>query len=90
MPNIGIPGLILILVVALIVFGPNKLPELGRAFGRTLREFKEGTKELLKDEKDEEPADKGSRQAEATRESRNVVEGEIVETKPKDDKRLPD
>ncbi|WP_171253329.1 twin-arginine translocase TatA/TatE family subunit, partial [Acinetobacter baumannii] len=36
--NIGVPGLILILVIALIVFGPNKLPEIGRAFGRTLTE----------------------------------------------------
>lgn len=39
--NIGPAGFILILVVALILFGPNKLPELGRAAGRTLREFKE-------------------------------------------------
>lgn len=39
--NIGIPGLILILVVALLLFGPSRLPELGRAVGRTLREFKE-------------------------------------------------
>lgn len=39
--DIGIPGLILILVVALIVFGPNKLPEIGRAFGNSIREFKD-------------------------------------------------
>ncbi len=39
--NIGPAGFILILVVALLLFGPNKLPELGRAAGRTLREFKE-------------------------------------------------
>jgi sec-independent protein translocase protein TatA len=47
--NIGIPGLILILVLALIIFGPSKLPELGRAFGTTLREFKKSTKELTDD-----------------------------------------
>ena len=47
--NIGIPGLILILVIALIIFGPNKLPELGRAAGRTLREFKSATKDLMDD-----------------------------------------
>ncbi|WHY01375.1 twin-arginine translocase TatA/TatE family subunit [Neobacillus sp. DY30] len=41
--NIGVPGLIIILVVALIVFGPNKLPEVGRAFGKTIREFKKAT-----------------------------------------------
>ncbi|PLS03383.1 twin-arginine translocase TatA/TatE family subunit [Neobacillus cucumis] len=53
--NIGIPGLILILVIALIIFGPSKLPEIGRAFGRTLSEFKSATKELVSsDEKEEE------------------------------------
>lgn len=44
--NIGIPGLILILIIALIIFGPRKLPEIGSAFGRTLLEFKKGAKEV--------------------------------------------
>ncbi|SIR73382.1 sec-independent protein translocase protein TatA [Peribacillus simplex] len=48
--SIGIPGLILILVIALIIFGPKKLPEIGRAFGRTLTEFKSATKGLVNDE----------------------------------------
>ncbi|RXJ04032.1 twin-arginine translocase TatA/TatE family subunit [Anaerobacillus alkaliphilus] len=47
--NIGIPGLVLILVIALIIFGPKKLPELGKAVGQTLREFKSSTRELTKD-----------------------------------------
>lgn len=47
--NIGIPGLIIILVLALIIFGPKKLPELGRAVGTTLREFKNSTRELVSD-----------------------------------------
>ncbi|YCA41901.1 twin-arginine translocase TatA/TatE family subunit [Bacillus sp. JZ8] len=51
--NIGIPGLVLIVIIALIVFGPSKLPEVGRAFGRTLTEFKSATKGLVSD--DEEP-----------------------------------
>ena len=51
--NIGIPGLILILVIALIVFGPSKLPEIGRAFGNTLREFKNSTKDLMSDDKED-------------------------------------
>jgi len=65
MPNIGIPGLILILVVALLVFGPSKLPQLGRAVGRTLREFKEGTRELLRedDADDEGERERASRSA---------------------------
>jgi sec-independent protein translocase protein TatA len=48
--NIGVPGLILILIIALIVFGPSKLPEIGRAFGRTLKEFKSAAKGLTDDE----------------------------------------
>ena len=51
--NIGIPGLILILVLALIIFGPKKLPEIGRAFGQTLKEFKKSTRELTSDVIDE-------------------------------------
>ncbi|CAM4454829.1 twin-arginine translocase TatA/TatE family subunit [Paenibacillus tarimensis] len=51
--SIGIPGLILILVIALVIFGPSKLPEIGRAFGRTLSEFKRSTKELVQEEESE-------------------------------------
>lgn len=49
MPNIGVPGLILILIIALIVFGPAKLPQLGRAVGQTLKEFKNSTKDVMDD-----------------------------------------
>lgn len=48
--SIGIPGLLLILVLALIIFGPKKLPELGRAVGQTLKELKYSTKNLSEDE----------------------------------------
>lgn len=48
--NIGIPGLIIILVIALIIFGPSKLPEVGRAFGRTLTEFKSASQDLISSE----------------------------------------
>lgn len=54
--NIGVPGLILILIIALIIFGPSKLPEIGKAFGRTLKEFKSATKGLTDDDdKDHKP-----------------------------------
>lgn len=49
MPNIGVPGLIIILVIALIVFGPSKLPQLGRTVGLTLKEFKNSTKDIVND-----------------------------------------
>jgi len=51
--NIGVPGLILILIVALVIFGPNKLPEIGRAFGKSIREFKKATDGIADDIKAE-------------------------------------
>lgn len=59
--NIGIPGLILVFIILLIVFGPSKLPELGRACGQTLREFRKFTRESISEleyEKAEEPKGK--------------------------------
>ena len=44
--SIGMPELIIILVIALIIFGPRKLPELGRSLGRSLKEFKKASNEL--------------------------------------------
>ncbi len=51
MPNIGPAELIVILIVALVVFGPRKLPELGKSLGAGLREFRKST-QGLKDELD--------------------------------------
>lgn len=53
MPNIGLTGIILLALIGLLLFGPSKLPQLGRAIGTTIREFKSGTKETLDDEKAE-------------------------------------
>ncbi|MCK1983469.1 MULTISPECIES: twin-arginine translocase TatA/TatE family subunit [Peribacillus] len=62
--NIGIPGLVIVLVIALIIFGPSKLPEIGRAFGRTLSEFKSATKGLVNDsDKEEENENKATLRA---------------------------
>lgn len=62
MPNIGATGFILIILVALLLFGPSKLPELGRAFGRTLREFKNGAKEIMEDDSDRKQVEKAEAQ----------------------------
>ena len=44
--NIGTPELILILVIALVVFGPKRLPEIGRTIGKSLREFRRASQDL--------------------------------------------
>jgi len=70
-PNVGIPGLILILVIALIIFGPSKLPEIGRAFGNTLKEFKKATNDLVN----------GDSEQKKSNEKAEVVKLEKSETK---------
>ncbi|UQZ83971.1 Sec-independent protein translocase protein TatAy [Paenibacillus konkukensis] len=53
----SISHLLLIAIVALVLFGPNKLPELGRALGKTMREFKKTANDLMGDlqETDSQP-----------------------------------
>ncbi len=46
MGPLGLPELVVIFVVALLVFGPRKLPELGRSLGKSLSEFKRASNEL--------------------------------------------
>ncbi len=46
MGPIGMPELIIIMVIALVIFGPRKLPELGRSLGKSLGEFKRASNEL--------------------------------------------
>lgn len=59
--SIGLPELLVILFIALLLFGPGKLPEVGRSLGKTVREFK---KELAGIERDSETSpDNASRQS---------------------------
>jgi TatA/E family protein of Tat protein translocase len=46
MGNVGIPEMLIIFTIALIIFGPRKLPELGKSLGRSLAEFKRASNEL--------------------------------------------
>lgn len=50
MPSLGFPELVLILVIALIIFGPGKLPSVGASIGRAINEFKHASREIIKDE----------------------------------------
>ncbi|MBM6616446.1 twin-arginine translocase TatA/TatE family subunit [Bacillus suaedaesalsae] len=56
--NLGFGEIALIVFVALLLFGPKKLPELGKAAGNTLREFKKATKGILEDEEDVKKSNK--------------------------------
>jgi sec-independent protein translocase protein TatA len=55
--NLGFPELIVILVIALIVFGPGKMPELGNSLGKAIRGFKKAMSEEEKDPADSKKTD---------------------------------
>ena len=54
MPNIGPMELIVVLIIALLVLGPKKLPEVGRSLGRGMREFKDSISGVTPDDDDDE------------------------------------
>jgi TatA/E family protein of Tat protein translocase len=47
--NLGFGELVLILIVALVIFGPGKLPEVGKAMGKTINEFKRASRDIQKE-----------------------------------------
>lgn len=55
--GLHMPELIIVLVIALLIFGPKKLPEMGSSIGRSIKEFRKGVSEIAtpKEEKVEEP-----------------------------------
>ncbi|MGH6885531.1 MAG: TatA/E family twin arginine-targeting protein translocase [Geminicoccales bacterium] len=72
---IGMPELIIILVIALIIFGPRKLPELGKSLGKSIGEFKKASNELrstleeeirVEEQRDRQPATPSSTPPSAT------------------------
>jgi sec-independent protein translocase protein TatA len=58
MGNLGVQELLVIFVIALIVFGPKKLPELGKSLGKGIAEFKKASSELAKSWEEDVEADK--------------------------------
>jgi len=54
MPSLGFPELIIIFVIALVIFGPGKLPSLGKSVGETIKEFKKASSELMGGSKTED------------------------------------
>lgn len=55
--NLGFPEIMVIFIVALLVFGPRKLPELGKSLGKSMAEFKRATNDLKKTWEDEVKAE---------------------------------
>lgn len=59
MPSLGFGEILIILVLALVIFGPRRLPEMGRSIGRSMREFRRATSEIrteLESDFDEPPS----------------------------------
>ncbi|MEC0227906.1 twin-arginine translocase TatA/TatE family subunit [Paenibacillus alba] len=95
--NIGFTELLLIAIVALVLFGPQKLPEIGRMLGKTVRDFKKGAHALLNDEPQapaaSNQADSPSPQAAASDEGAQVPPAAApaaASAKPSQTRRLPD
>jgi sec-independent protein translocase protein TatA len=72
--NIGLPEILVVLVIALIIFGPKRLPELGRSVGKGIREFRSS---ISGNDEDEEPPSKPA-QIEGAEKPSEPVEGEVV------------
>ena len=75
--SLGMPELIVIFVIALVVFGPRKLPELGRSLGRGIAEFKKATNELQQTFEHEVLADE-----ERTRAAANTTDAAVHQDAP--------
>jgi sec-independent protein translocase protein TatA len=85
--SIGMPELIIIFVIALIIFGPRKLPELGKSLGKSLAEFKRASNELkstLEEEiRIEEQQQRAESSAKVAAQPQTVAQApEVVEAPP--------
>jgi sec-independent protein translocase protein TatA len=74
MPNIGPLELAIVLIIALVIFGPKRLPELGRSMGRGIREFKSS----VTGDKDSDDVDAKRAALEEPSKEEEPVEGEVV------------
>ncbi|GCE27151.1 hypothetical protein KDA_26350 [Dictyobacter alpinus] len=72
---------IVVLVVALLVFGPKKLPEMGSAIGKSIKEFKNGVNEITKPKEDEEEIQSKQSATESARLELEVIERELAAKK---------
>jgi sec-independent protein translocase protein TatA len=82
--SIGMPEMLIILVIALIIFGPRKLPELGRSLGKSLAEFKRASNELKNTLEEEIRLDeqRTAQEAAKAKETHEVAPAPIAEASP--------
>ena len=82
MPGIGIPELIIVLVILLVIFGPKRLPGLGRSLGSGMKEFKDSvTGNSKDDDEDDRPALTAAPAATTTPSATTATTPEPVEAK---------
>jgi TatA/E family protein of Tat protein translocase len=81
--SIGMPEMVIILVIALIIFGPRKLPELGRSLGRSINEFKKASNELRSTLEDEiRVEERKEQQAKITAEQQSAMPAPVPGSEP--------
>ena len=85
--SIGMPELIIILVIALIIFGPRKLPELGKSLGRSINEFKKASTDLQNTLEQEIKIEEQKEKAAKDRDEEKSASAAF--DKDKDDQNLP-
>jgi sec-independent protein translocase protein TatA len=78
MPNVGPLEIVVILIVALIVFGPKRLPELGRSAGKGIREFKNSVTGKDEDDDDDVREIERAKRDSVVRDEETPLEGEVV------------
>jgi len=89
--SIGMPELVIILVIALIIFGPRKLPELGRSLGKSIGEFKRASNELRHTLDEEIRVEEQKEQkSKIEAEQNSAIDAATVMTPAPSDTRTPD